>query len=74
MHFSFVPEGCIFRPRGTSIAPWFDRLDAERQDGCRNGAELWRRLRAAGFEDSLRLVTEWATRPRRDDIAEAPRR
>lgn len=63
-----------FRPRGNSLAPWFDRLDAEWQEGCRNGAELWRRLRAVGFEGSLRVVTEWATRRRRDDIAEAPRK
>jgi hypothetical protein len=63
-----------FRPRGNSLAPSFDRLDAEWQDGCRNGAELWRRLRAAGFEGSLRVVTEWTTRRRRDDIAEAPRK
>jgi transposase len=63
-----------FRPRGSSLTPWFDRLDAEWQEGCRNGAELWRRLRAAGFEGSLRVVTEWMTRRRRDDIADAPRK
>jgi hypothetical protein len=42
--------------------------------GCRNGAELWRRLRARGFSGSLRVVTEWATRCRRDEVAGAPRR
>lgn len=26
--------------------------------GCRNGAELWRRLRASGFTGSLRVVLE----------------
>ena len=35
--------------------------------GCRNGAELWRRLRANGFRGSLRVVTEWATRQRRTE-------
>ena len=33
--------------------------------GCRNGAELWRRLHAQGFRGSLRAVGEWATRQRR---------
>jgi transposase len=63
-----------FGPRGSFLEPWFDRLDAEWQDGCRNGAELWRRLRAAGFPGSLRVVTEWATRRRRDDTAQVPRK
>jgi len=39
--------------------------------GCRSGAELHRRLRAAGFEGSLRVVTEWTTRRRRDVAAAA---
>lgn len=37
--------------------------------GCRNGAELWRRLKARGFEGSLRVVAEWATRRRRAETA-----
>ena len=37
--------------------------------GCRNGAELWRRLRASGFRGSLRVVAEWATRRRRAESA-----
>jgi hypothetical protein len=41
------------------------RLDAEWTAGCRNGAELWRRLRAAGYQGSLQVVTERATRRRR---------
>ena len=28
--------------------------------GCRNGAELWRRLVVRGFRGSLRVVGEWA--------------
>ena len=35
--------------------------------GRRNGAALWRQLRAQGFQGSLRVVTEWATRRRRAD-------
>lgn len=35
--------------------------------GVRIGAELWRRLKASGFAGSLRVVSEWATRRRRDE-------
>jgi transposase len=44
-------------------------LDEEWNGGCRNGAELWRRLKARGFAGSLRVVTEWATRRRRAERA-----
>ena len=66
----------IFRFRQSSLQPWLPRLDAEWADGCRNGAELWRRLRATGFCGGLRVVTEWATRRRRAETApaDAPRR
>ncbi|MGF1552157.1 MAG: transposase, partial [Paracoccaceae bacterium] len=72
-----------FRPRASSLEPWLDRLNAEWTGGCRNGAELWRRLRASGFPPkagsfgnagSLRVVAEWATRRRRDEAADRPRR
>ena len=33
--------------------------------GCQNGTELWRRLRDAGFNSSLRVVSEWRTCKRR---------
>ena len=59
--------------RASSIEPWLDRLNAEWSAGCRNGAALWRRLRDAGFPGGLRVVTEWATRRRRDDAPAAPR-
>jgi hypothetical protein len=32
-----------------------------------HGAELWRRLRVAGFGGGLRIVPEWATRRRRSE-------
>ena len=51
------------------MGPWLPRLDVESAGGCRNGAELWRRLRAAGFGGGLRVVTEWATRRRRAEAA-----
>jgi hypothetical protein len=44
-------------------------LDAQWSGGCRNGAELWRRLKGQGFKGSLRVVTEWATRRRRAETA-----
>ena len=59
----------VFRIRASSLEPWLGRLDAEWTAGCRNGAELWRRLRTAGFGGSLRVVTEWATRRRRAEAA-----
>ena len=55
----------VFRIRQSSLDPWLPRLEKDWGAGCRNGAELWRRLRAAGFAGSLRVVTEWTTRRRR---------
>jgi transposase len=60
--------------RASSLEPWLDRLQTEWEVGCQNGAELWRRLRAAGFPGSLRVVAEWATRRRRDDRDASPSR
>jgi len=42
-------------------------LDAQWASGCRNGAELWRRLRDQSFQGSLRVVSQWTTRRRRAD-------
>lgn len=58
-------RGDVFRVRMSSLEPWLVRLDREWMAGCRNGAELWRRLKTAGFKGSLRVVTEWMTRRRR---------
>ena len=55
----------VFRIRESSLTPWLPRLEREWVGGCRNGAELWRRLHADGFRGSLRVVGEWATRQRR---------
>lgn len=55
----------VFRIRESSLTPWLPRLEREWSGGCRNVAELWRRLRADGFQGSLRVVGEWATRQRR---------
>ncbi|WP_291732163.1 hypothetical protein [Leisingera sp. F5] len=59
----------VFRFRESSLTPWLLRLERERADGCRNGAELWRRLRAGSFQGSLRVIGEWAARQRRAERA-----
>jgi transposase len=59
----------VFRLRQSSLTPWLTLLERHWQDGCRNGAELWRRLRMDGFQGSLRVVGEWATRQRRAEAA-----
>jgi transposase len=55
----------IFRVRESCLAAFLPKLDAEWTAGCRNGAELCRRLKTAGYAGSLRVVAEWATRRRR---------
>jgi transposase len=58
--------GDVFCCRSNVLKPHLAWLDAEWSAGCRNGAELWRRLQTrAGFRGSLRVVAEWATRRRR---------
>lgn len=59
----------IFRTRQNSLTPWLVRLEQEWAAGCRNATEIWRRLRAVGFNGSLRVVGEWATRQRRAESA-----
>jgi transposase len=63
----------VFRPRRSSLAPFQETLEREWINGCRNGAELHRRLTTTGFAGSLRVVTEWATRRRREEAALAKR-
>jgi transposase len=64
--------GDVFRSRSNSLEPHLAWLDAEWAAGCRNGAELWRRLQPSGFR--LRVVTEWATRRRRANSVGSERR
>jgi transposase len=59
----------VFRIRESILTAWLPRLEREWSGGCRNGAELWRRLRADGFQGSLWVVGEWATRQRRAEQA-----
>jgi transposase len=66
----------VFRCRASTLDGHLAKLNAEWQAGCRNGAELWRRLRVAGSRGGLRVVTGWTTRRRRSETAglELPRR
>jgi transposase len=61
----------VSRSRQSSLDPHLPWLDEQWAAGCRNGAELWRRLMARGFRGSLRVVGEWATRRRRVEKADA---
>jgi transposase len=62
--------GDVFRCRSNILEPHLAWLDTEWSAGCRNGAELWRRLQTtAGFRGSLRVVAEWTTRRRRAESA-----
>ena len=54
----------LHRPRIHSLDPWRAVLERRWADGCRNGAQLWRDLREAGFEGGMRVVAEWANRQR----------
>ncbi len=61
----------VFRTRQTSLQAYLPTLQAEWQAGCRNGAELWRRLQEQGFKGCLRVVAEWAARRRRAELMQA---
>ena len=61
----------VFRTRQSSLDVHLPWLDEQWASGCRNGAELWRRLKARGFRGSLRVISEWATRRRRAEKADA---
>jgi transposase len=52
----------IFRTRQSSLERHLPWLEDQWSSGCRNGADLWRRLKEHGFRGSLRVVTEWTTR------------
>jgi transposase len=61
----------VFRTRQSSLDQHLQWLDDQWAAGCRNGAELWRRLKARGFRGSLRVIGEWTTRRRRAETADA---
>lgn len=49
-------RGDVFRTRQSSLEAHLPLLDEQWTAGCRNGAELWRRLKAHGFRGSLRVA------------------
>ena len=57
----------VFRSRLSSLEPFLTQLDENWESGCRNGAALWRRVKAAGFAGGARVVSEWATRRRKEE-------
>lgn len=59
----------IFRTRESTLDMHLPFLNTQWENGCRNGAELWRRLKAIGFRGSLRVVSEWKARRRRAEEA-----
>jgi transposase len=59
----------VFRVRSSSLEAFLPQLEIEWTAGCRNGAQLWRHLKAAGFRGAPRVVSEWATRRRRSESA-----
>jgi transposase len=61
----------VFRTRESSLDQHLPWLDDQWASGCRNGAELWRRLKARGFRGSLRVISEWSTRRRRAEKTDA---
>lgn len=64
-------EHDVFRTRQSSLDQYLPRLDDQWASCCQSGAELWRRLTVRGFRGSLRVVSEWATRRRRAEKADA---
>ena len=54
----------LFRPPRGGLEPYRATLERRWAEGGRNGAQLWRELRDAGFRGGLRVVSEWATRQR----------
>lgn len=61
----------IFRPRQSSLEAHLPWLDAQWDAGVRNASALWRSMRRSGFRRSLRVVSEWGTRRRRAEKADA---
>ncbi len=61
----------VFRTRQSSLDELLPWLNAQWDAGKRNASALWRTMRSQGFRGSLRVVSEWATRRRRAEKADA---
>jgi hypothetical protein len=54
----------------SSLDPFLAQLETAWEAGSHNGAALWRARKTKGFTGSLRVVTEWTTRKRKDEGTE----
>lgn len=61
----------VFGPRQSLLEAHLPWLDAQWVAGARNASALWRALRTIGFQGSVRVVLEWATRRRRAERTDA---
>ena len=61
----------VFRTRESSLEAHLPWLNAQWESGARNATALWRKLKRQGFRGSLRVISEWATRRRRAEKADA---
>lgn len=61
----------IFRLRPSSLEPWLPWLDAQWTEGRRNALELWRALQQRGFRGCSGVVSEWASRRKKAEKADA---
>jgi transposase len=50
-----------------NVGPYEAYLARRWSEGCRNGARLWRELRAQGYRGGMRTVVRWTTRRRREE-------
>jgi transposase len=57
----------MFRSRMSSLDPFLTQREAAWTGGCHNGAALWRAMKSVGFIGGPRVVTEWATRKRKEE-------
>jgi len=61
----------VFRSRESSLEPYLEWLDAQWAAGKRNAIELWRRMGTQDIHGLRRVVSEWATRRKWADKADA---
>ena len=59
-------------PRGSGIAPFEDHLRRRWNDSCHNAAQLWREIRAQGFEGGPSVLRDHLARRREADERSVP--
>lgn len=63
----------VFWARQSSLEAYLPWLATQCDAGSRNATELWRTAKGQGFQGSLRVIGEWATRRRRAEQANIER-